>query len=313
MITTAYILLGVATCSYDVKTEAPPPVHHISERLVHTTGARGPALSGIVMADADSVWMGQDGFVARLVEAEYGPALQRVQLMGDGARAGDAQDFHVVVLSDDEVGAFDAADHLPAWTAGPIAHQAIDARATLDGDAFVLVEGPDGCLIRTSMVEPFVELPVGEECRGGAGFDFDPRVFSSYVATERGVVEVDRDGVSTVWDGDGTMVSWGAFRGLLYTGSASTVRAWDEDGALRWSVEMEGTLLELVTADELEGVYVLSSVKGQGVVSWVSEAGESTRLGWFSTPVREIAVSPDGERLAVLTTEQVDVFRVRLP
>ena len=88
----------------------------------------------------------------------------------------------------------------------------------------------------------------------------------------------------------------------------------EQDGSLRWQVDLEGPVHSL-THGGAHGAAVVGweGADGRGVLSWLDgQTGALVHQDATPTPAPEITVSDNGEVLAVVLSDQAHFYGVRL-
>lgn len=189
---------------------------------------------------------------------------------------------------------------------------AIDA-SVIQGGYVVVNDSGD---VTWSTIEGNVnsEVEAGLDVDGGSSLTTDPSSGTAFVATADGVVAVTSSGETfQVTDGVDALVAWDTAADALYVAQpgSTEVQAFEADGTLRWSSQVEGTVAAL-TEMGAKGNVALSVETGAGGSFVVLDGASGMRTAALSTPsaAQALEVSGSGDVLAVELASAVHFFDI---
>ncbi|MCO4743207.1 MAG: hypothetical protein KC912_00360 [Proteobacteria bacterium] len=240
-------------------------------------------------------------------ETSEGSVTGDYQLPGEGEKVVDSGDLigenTVLLLLGDDA-------HLLDKSTGEYTHETLtvagleEARLYEGGIVALSREETGACLVSWSDSEESVAAPCGD-------LDVNPETGLAVIAHERGVSLVSANDVFRVADfGDSGVYDHNAQ--AIYTSDAQTVRALEEDGTLRWEVELEGRVVDITEAGATGAAAVFVALPdGAGQVVYL-DGDTGARQASVRTPglADELTVSADGSTVAITRAGAAHFYRL---
>lgn len=197
---------------------------------------------------------------------------------------------------------------------GPAGRGFTDARLLEDDGIVALQATGSSCVVRHDVAGNETATTV-TDAACPAGFDADPSTGTAWVGGPDAVFVVGADGTVTEQDG-GDLLAWDATEQVLYAAIAGEtwVRATEADGAVRWTVELDGAVTALTDMGAV-GAVAVTVERGDGTGAIVILDGAT---GAVSSEVDspsaadDLTASSGGDRLAVILRNEVHLFAVRV-
>ncbi|MBW2257468.1 MAG: hypothetical protein JRI25_23110 [Deltaproteobacteria bacterium] len=180
-----------------------------------------------------------------------------------------------------------------------------------DDGVAMLADNP--CRVDWSNGTDAVTTEVPDDLCQGASFTADRSDGRVFVANGD-VVKVTEDGYENIAEG-ADLVVWDMAAQVLYatlTGS-STLQGIEEDGAIRWTTEVEGSIVTLDVMGMLgQAAVMVEKANGAGALLTVDGyTGEITSSLATPSAAEQVESSDNGKTLAVVLPREVHFFNVR--
>lgn len=147
-------------------------------------------------------------------------------------------------------------------------------------------------------------------CRDLQGLAYDRDADVAFVATDRALLRVDRAGGQELLAEGAVALAHDPGRGLYAALDGGAVSGLEDDGAARWSTELEGQVVALAPAGRLDGVLVAESLGDGSGRLYLLDGADGAELGRVEVPVAgyDLVTGAGGELAVLVLDHELHVF-----